>query len=127
LRLGGCVVHPLMRRYVSCWLSAILIKVDFFAGSAMDDKQLDRSLRSIGKECFVKYYELFQDPNWSKEDLIEHLIALEGYQESGCITRISQSRRIFNDHREYDALDMVISSNRVPIDIIEKARKLRLQ
>ncbi len=95
--------------------------------STMDDKQLDRSLRSIGKECFVKYYELFQDQNWSKEDLIEHLIALEGYQESGCITRISQSRRIFNDHREYDALDMVISSNRLPSEIIEKARKLRLQ
>ncbi|WP_217523199.1 hypothetical protein [Vibrio metschnikovii] len=93
----------------------------------MDDKQLDRSLRSIGKECFVKYYELFQDRNWSKEDLIEHLIAVEGYQESGCITRISKSRRIFNDHREYDALDMVISSNRLPIEIIEKARKLKCQ
>ncbi len=41
----------------------------------MNDEQLERSLRSIGKECFVKYYELFQDRNWSKEDLIEHLIA----------------------------------------------------
>ncbi|PNH91798.1 hypothetical protein [Vibrio diazotrophicus] len=93
----------------------------------MDDKQLDRSLRSIGKECFVKYYELFRDRTWSKEDLIEHLMALEGYQESGCITRISQSRRIFDDNRELDALDMVIKSNRLPYEIIEKARKLKLQ
>ncbi|USD64113.1 hypothetical protein [Vibrio sp. SCSIO 43136] len=93
----------------------------------MDDKQLDRSLRSIGKECFVKYYELFRDHNWSKEDLIEHLVALEGYQESGCITRISQSRRIFKDNREHDALDIVISSSRLPNEIVEKARMLKIK
>ncbi|MGO2499270.1 MAG: hypothetical protein ACTH6I_14855 [Vibrio litoralis] len=93
----------------------------------MNDEQLERSLRSIRKECFVKYYELFQDRNWSKEDLIEHLIAVEGYQESGCITQISKSRRIFDDQREYDALDIVISSNHLPIEIIEKERILRFQ
>ena len=91
----------------------------------MDDKQLDRSLRSIGKECFVKYYELFKDPKWTKEDLIEHLLAVEGYTESGCITRISQSRRIFNAHREFDALDIIINSNRLSQDIINKARQLK--
>lgn len=90
-------------------------------------KQLERSLRSIGKKCFVKYYELFRDRTWSKEDLIEHLTTIEGYQESGCITRISQSRRIFDDNREYDALVIVISSNRLSMEVIEKARKLMLQ
>ncbi len=104
-----------------------LLEGDFLIGDNMNDKQLERCLRSIGKECFVKYYELFRDRSWSKGDLIEHLITIEGYQESGCITRISQSRRIFDDNRKYDALVIIISSNRLSMGIIEKARKLMLQ
>ncbi|WP_086982315.1 hypothetical protein [Vibrio aphrogenes] len=93
----------------------------------MDDKQLERSLHSIGKACFVKYYDLFQNPNWSREDLIEHLMKAEGYYESGCKTRISQSKRIFDKNRALDALDIIINSNRLPVEIIEKARKLKIQ
>ncbi len=49
----------------------------------MNDDQLERSLRSIGKGCFVTYYCQFADRTQSDRSLIELLIRQEGYTESG--------------------------------------------
>ena len=91
----------------------------------MDDQQLDRCLRSIGKGCFVKYFEEFSNSRYSREDLIEILMSTEGYEESGSRTRVSQSRRIIQSGRADDALQMVIASERLPNDVRELARALR--
>ncbi len=40
----------------------------------MTDDQLDRSLRSIGKGCFVVYFCQFADPSLSNSDVIEMLM-----------------------------------------------------
>ncbi|OCW96057.1 hypothetical protein [Alishewanella sp. HH-ZS] len=91
----------------------------------MNDDQLDRSLRSIGKACFVKYFAEFSDLAISSEDLIDMLMQQEGYTESGCKTRISNSRRIISSGRQDDALAMIIASERVEAEIVDKARELR--
>ena len=93
----------------------------------MNDKQLDRSLRSIGKECFVKYFEEFSDLSNKSEDLIELLMVNEGYEETGCKTRVSQSRRIIESGRGKDALELICKSERVPHAISEQARELKMQ
>jgi len=46
----------------------------------MNDEQLQRSLQSIGKACFVKYLDTFSNPQISNEDLIDYLIAQESYK-----------------------------------------------
>ncbi|EAT12333.1 hypothetical protein HF888_14840 [Bermanella marisrubri] len=91
----------------------------------MNDDQLDRSLRSIGKACFVKYFAEFSDLAISSEDLIDMLMQQEGYTESGCKTRISNSRRIISSGRQDEALAMIIASERVEAEIVDKARELR--
>ncbi len=93
----------------------------------MNDDQLDRSLRSIGKACFVKYYEKFSDPSLTNEDLIDLLMKQENYKETGAKTRVSQSRRIINSGRAKDAFKLIASSNRVSAKISQKANQLPIK
>ena len=80
----------------------------------MTDGQLERSLRSIGKRCFVEYFCQFADQNLSNSDVIETLMRQEGYTESGSRTRVSQARRIIRSGRAKDALRNVMQSERIP-------------
>ena len=92
----------------------------------MDDDQLERSLRSIGKGCFVEYFCQFADRNLSNSSVTEMLMRQEGYTESGSRTRVSQARRIIGSGRAEDALRNVIQSERIPNygRIAAKAREL---
>lgn len=49
----------------------------------MNDDQLERSLRSIGKGCFVKYFGKFRDNRLNNHDLIDLLMKNENYSECG--------------------------------------------
>ena len=80
----------------------------------MTDDQLERSLRSIGKGCFVEYFCQFANQNLSNSDIIETLIRQEGYAENGSRTRVSQARRIIRSGMAEDALRNVIQSDRIP-------------
>ena len=83
----------------------------------MNDTQLIRSLQSIGKACFVRYFPLFSDNNLRNDELIELLMRQENYVESGCITRVTQARRIIASERAVDALLIVASSVRVSDEV----------
>ncbi len=80
----------------------------------MDDAQLERSLRSIGKGCFVEYFDYFADRSLYDRNIVEMLMRHEGYTESGSRTRVSQARRIVRAGRAEDALRNVIQSQRIP-------------
>ena len=80
----------------------------------MNDDQLERSLRSIGKGCFVAYFRQFADQELSNSAVVEILMRQEGYTESGSRTRVSQARRIIRSGRAKDALLNVIQSDRIP-------------
>lgn len=90
----------------------------------MTNKQLTRSLQSIGMACFVEYFPRFSDLNTSNEHLIQILMREKNYKESGCRTRVTQSRRIIANGRAKDALLIVASSARVPNDISTVAGEL---
>ena len=92
----------------------------------MNDVQLDRSLRSIGKACFVEYFSQFADQTMPNRRIIENLIRRENYTENGSRTRVSQARRIIRSGRAGDALQIVIQSKRIPNyeRIAAKAREL---
>lgn len=90
----------------------------------MNDEQLLRSLQSIGKACFVKYFPQFSDNFLSNTDLIELLMRQEHYEEAGCITRVAQARRIIVNERAVDALRIVASSVRVSDEVLAEASRL---
>ncbi len=95
----------------------------------MNDDQLERSLRSIGKGCFVTYFCQFADQTLADSQVIELLIRQERYKESGSRTRVSQARRIIKSGRAGDALRNVIQSDRIPNyeRIAAKARELLIK
>lgn len=89
----------------------------------MNDQQLDRNLRSIGKTCFVKYFEKFCDSNLSNSD-VASLIKAEGYTWKSCLSRTSHARAIINSPRCRDALLAVCESMRLERTIRDKAALL---
>lgn len=90
----------------------------------MNDTQLNRTIQSIGKGCFVENFSLFVDAKVPNEDAIEQLMRKHGYQESGARTRVLGSRRIIASGRAKDALEIIASSERVPAHISSAARDL---
>jgi hypothetical protein len=90
----------------------------------MDDKQLLRTIQSVGKGCFIKYYELFRDSTQSNENLVELLMIEEGYTETASRTRVSHSRRIIQSGRAPEILAEIALSARLDYKIIAKAKEL---
>ncbi len=90
----------------------------------MNEEQLERSLQSVGMACFVKYFHEFSDIKSNRADLIELLKRNEGYKESGCKTRVSQSSRIVKAERAKDALRIISKSAGVPEEVSARARQL---
>jgi len=90
----------------------------------MNDKQLLRSLRSIGMGCFAKYFDSFINDKVSDIDLIDAIMKIEGYKEVGARTRVYGARRIINAGLSIDALNLVVSSKRTESWVIAKARFL---
>ena len=90
----------------------------------MNDDQLYRSIQSIGMGCFTKYFEVFSDFEKSDGDLIEALMKIEGYEENGAKTRVSQARRILREDRAVDTLKKIAESERTESWVVAKAKYL---
>lgn len=90
----------------------------------MNDQQLDRTLRSIGKECFVTYFREFANSRLSNEDVAEILMRETDYTEGSCRSRTSHARRIIREGRAKDALMDISASYGVPPEIAAKAKRL---
>ena len=78
----------------------------------MNDQQLDRNLRSVGKACFVKWHSQFSDLGINDSYLVDLMMKDEGHTESACITRVSKSRKIIREGRARDALKLIMLSGR---------------
>ena len=73
----------------------------------MDDQQLDRNLRSIGKECFVAFFKEFYDCSLSNEDVVAQIKEDRDYTDKSCRSRTSHARSIIKAGRALDALDVI--------------------
>ena len=85
----------------------------------MNDDELIKSLNRIGKAAFVRYFHELRQGN----DAMLH----GEYTSAGSAIRMSYSRRIFSAGRERDALEIIVSSARVPEQVRKKARQLMLE
>ena len=71
----------------------------------MNDNQLERTLQSIGKACFLKYFTEFSDLSLSGEAVARILVEREGWSELATLHfRVRWARRIIKAGRAQDAL-----------------------
>ena len=75
----------------------------------MNDYQLERTLRSLGMACFVKYFRYFADPSFSKSKIVE-IMDRNGETWSTKASRANNGRRICRENRHKDALQMIACS-----------------
>lgn len=85
---------------------------------------LNRTLYTIGKQIFIKYYHFFKNPNYTSADSIN--IIKEDYTNKSKFSRFNHARMIFNKNLNIEALNNIITS-RLPIDTITKAKELLKQ
>lgn len=90
----------------------------------MDDQELNRILKRIGKACFVTYFREFDNSSLPNKDVIEILMQDEGYTKNSCQTRTSGARKIIEAGRAKDALMDISASSGVPPEIAAKAKRL---
>jgi len=88
----------------------------------------ERLLQSIGKRIFVEYYHEFMSDNLKKEDLAEKLLRgnKNAKKSNSQFTRINCAKRIFNENRHLEALNIIINSRKLEQNIINKAKQLLL-
>jgi len=101
-REAGVLVKDLAKKY-----GISIPSVYRLIGGEMD---LQRALNSVGKTCFVKYYEEFASDK-PVEDIVEILLNKEGYAETASRTRVNNARKIIRQGLSNQALDLVINSN----------------
>ena len=88
---------------------------------AMDDHQLETTLRAVGKACFVRYYERADDPA-----LAQQIRDADGYETFR--SRASGIRSIVIRHgRGEDALALIANSRKVDAEARKKAAALLAQ
>lgn len=87
--------------------------------SGMDNHALEITLRSMGKACFVKYYEHAGDPA-----LADRIKEAEPYTHKSCQSRASCLRRIIKHGRDRDALAVIADSGKLDLETRQKAAAL---
>ena len=88
----------------------------------MNDTQLYRHINSVGKRCFVEYFEYFADESIFRNVLIELMYSKEKW--STCGNRISTARSIIRAGRAKDALLIIADAKKVSKAIRDEARRL---
>ena len=79
-----------------------------------------RTLNSIGKSAFVKYYYNFK--NETRDACIAAFT--ENYTDKAKSTRTGHAQRIFREGMQKDALQLIINSNKVGDETIARAREI---
>ena len=89
----------------------------------MDDDKLDRCLQSVGKCCFVNYFDDFGG-GLSSDSVVGLLVKNEGYAEKATQARVSTARSIIEAGRAEDALRVISGASRVPESVRVRATKI---
>lgn len=81
---------------------------------------LVRTLNSVGKAIFVKYYYDFKTK--TREDCIACFV--ESFTDKAKSTRTGHAQRIFRENKHIEALNIIIQSNRLDSEIINRAKEI---
>jgi len=75
--------------------------------------EIERALNSVGKACFIRYYKIFADENYSNTEIAIILSDENGYTDKACQTRTSKARTIIKNGWTCPALELIQSSSRL--------------
>ena len=89
----------------------------------MEKEKLIRTLNSVGKECFITYFDHFINLSIPNYEIVKKLFSETKYTKNSCVTRTSKARSIVKKGMVKDAL-YVVSSAKVPVHIAQKAGEL---
>ena len=89
----------------------------------MGDDKLDRYLRSVGKRCFVNYFDDFAG-GLSSDAVVDLLVKNEGYAEKATRTRVFTARSIIEAGRAKDALRVISGASRVSESVRVRAMQI---
>ena len=81
---------------------------------------LIRTLNSVGKSTFVKYYYNFK--NQSRDACI--IAFEENYTDNAKSTRVGHAQRIFRENKNIEALEIIVASNRVDVETWKRAKEI---
>jgi len=93
----------------------------------MTESELERKLNSVGKSCFVKYYNLFKsyaEHNITKLECINALVVNLVSNCNGAAIRCSNAKKIFEKNMQKKALNIILTSNRIDNEIKEIANNI---
>lgn len=89
----------------------------------MQKERLVRYLNSVGKECFVKYFELFKNNNIPNHEIAEKIFIENGYTEKACNSRTGHARMIIREGGAEEALKIISESTRLDYSVIKMAER----
>ncbi len=84
---------------------------------------LVRTLNSVGKTIFIKYYYDFKLK--TREECISNFV--EPYTDYAKSTRTGHAQRIFRENKQIEALSIIIESNRLDEETISRAKEILLE
>ena len=90
------------------------------------EQQIKELLKACGMRAFVDYLfpALSKDINLTVLEMSRICPEYNGFSANAQNTRLSKARTIFKNGWEYDALEIIAKSSRVPVDVRLKAREL---
>jgi hypothetical protein len=89
----------------------------------MKTERLVRYLNSVGKECFVKYFELFSNDTVPNHEIAERIFAENDYTEKSCNSRTGHARMIIREDGTEEALRIISESKRLDSTVTNMAEK----
>ena len=89
----------------------------------MQRERLVRYLNSVGKKCFVKYFELFNDENIPNHEIAGKILDENEYTGKSCNSRTGHARMIIREGGAEEALRIIAESRRLEAGVIKQAIK----
>ena len=77
----------------------------------MTEEQFNRTLKSVGQSCFVKFFEVFSSKTISREEMIEKLKSETDYTEGSCISRTGHAKSLIEAGFAGRVFEQVLNSN----------------
>ncbi|WJH36868.1 hypothetical protein N6H14_14895 [Paenibacillus sp. CC-CFT747] len=82
--------------------------------------ELDLVLSSIGKKFFIDYYDKLKDDKLTYKEIVDSLPS--SFKRKSKVSRVSNSKRIFRQGLQIEALKNIINSKRIDSKTRQTAR-----
>lgn len=83
---------------------------------------INKLLNRVGMKVFIKYFESFNNPKLTNNDIVE--LFEEDFTMKSKISRTSKARKLIRENALVDILEVIINAKKIDVETIEKAKFL---